>query len=193
MQAIEIFGFSGSTYVRTARMVCEEKHVAYRLQPLEFRQDSHRALHPFLRMPVIRIGDVLLYETLAIAIYVDAAFSGPRLSPDDALAQARMLQWISTCNDYLYRDLVQAFAKPDDPSEHDVAVARRDLEIVERQLQCGPYLAGASVSLSDLFLAPMIAFAGNTQAGTTLLRGLDGLGAWCDRLWSRASFVATRS
>jgi len=56
MRQIELFGFAGSTYVRTARMVCEEKNIDYRLRPLEFRQESHRALHRFLRMPARRAG-----------------------------------------------------------------------------------------------------------------------------------------
>ena len=47
MKHVEIFGFAGSTYVRTARMVCEEKQVDYQLQPLEFGQESHRAPHPW--------------------------------------------------------------------------------------------------------------------------------------------------
>jgi glutathione S-transferase len=63
MQHVELFGFAGSTCVRTARMACIEKHVEHQLKPLEFRADSHRALHPFLRMPVLRAGELVLYET----------------------------------------------------------------------------------------------------------------------------------
>ena len=192
MKHIELFGFTGSTYVRTARMVCEEKHVDYRLLPLEFGQDSHRALHPFLRMPVMRSGDTMLYETSAIAGYIDETFDGPRLTPADPLERARMTQWISTCNDYLYRDLVQALLKSDDPSEEDRAAARRDLEIVDRQLRGNTFLLGDEIYLCDLFLAPMIAFAAGKD-GAPLFKGLDGLSAWRERLESRASFRSTGS
>ena len=41
-------------------MVCEEKGVPYTLSPLEFRAESHHALHPFLRMPVLRAGELRL-------------------------------------------------------------------------------------------------------------------------------------
>lgn len=193
MKDVEIFGFAGSTYVRTARMVCEEKHVDYHLQPLEFGQESHRAVHPFLRMPVLRVGDDMLYETLAIAMFIDEAFEGPRLAPDTPLARAQMLQWISTCNDYLYGDLVKSLLGNEPPANEVLALARRDLEVVDRQLHDRPFLLGKEIYLCDLFLAPMIAFVDNSNAKSQLMRGLAGIAAWRDRLCSRASFAATQS
>lgn len=190
MKHVELFGFAGSTYVRTARMVCEEKHVDYQLEPLAFGQESHRALHPFLRMPIMRIGDTILYETSAIAIYIDESFDGPRLNPKEPLDRALMHQWISTCNDYLYHDLVLTLLKSDAPSDEDLATARQDLEIVDRQLRGNPFLLGGEIYLCDLFLAPMIAYAAS-RATPALFQGLDGLSAWRDRLESRSSFAAT--
>lgn len=190
MKHIELFGFAGSTYVRTARMVCAEKHVDYELKPLEFRQPSHRALHPFLRMPVLRVGDLVLCESLAIATYLDDAFDGPALVPNTPVGRARMLQWISTCSDYVYTDLVQALLKAEDPSDDDLATARRDLEVLDQQLARGPFLLGDELYLCDLFLAPMIDFAQGRRA--TLLAGLEGLSAWHQRIALRASFKETQ-
>jgi len=192
MKHVEILGFAGSTYVRTARMVCEEKHVDYQLLPLEFGQDSHRTLHPFLRMPVVRVGKNTLYETLAIATYINEAFDGPRLAPKEAMGRAQMLQWISACSDYLYEDLVKAALKPDGASADESAAARRGLEIVNRQLDGNPFLLGSEIYLCDLFLAPMVAFAQRRKDQRELFRGLKGLAAWHDRLSSRASFTATQ-
>lgn len=193
MKHVEIFGFAGSTFVRTARMVCEEKHVDYQLLPLEFGEASHRALHPFLRMPIVRIGKNMLYETIAITTYIDEVFETPRLVPQKSLDRARMLQWISTCSDYLYKDLVRALLKSDDVPEEDLGIARRDLEVVDKQLRDGSFLLGNEIYLCDLFLAPMIAFAENHKASPQLFRGLEGLAAWQKRLWSRDSFLATQA
>jgi glutathione S-transferase len=192
MKHVELFGFAGSTYVRTARMVCIEKHIDHQLQPLAFGAESHRALHPFLRMPVMRVAGLVLYETLAIGTYLDEAFEGPRLMPDAAADRARALQWISTCNDYVYRDLVSLLAQHDAPCAAQLEPARRDLEIVDRQLTDMPFLLGNEMHLCDLFLAPMVAFARAHAAGPGLLRGLDHLQSWCDRMASRASFGQTQ-
>lgn len=192
MKHAELFGFAGSTFVRTARMACIEKHVEYQLKPLEFRAESHRALHPFLRMPVLRAGDLVLYETLAITTYIDEAFDGPRLMPINPSGRARALQWVSTCSDYLYRDLVSSLLAEGEPSDEVLAAARRDLEIVDRQLNDGPFLLGNELYLCDLFLAPMIAFAQAHAAAPRLFRSLDGIQTWHDRIASRSSFLETQ-
>ena len=46
-----------------------------------------------------------LYETAAIALYVDEAFTGPALQPTTAQARARMHQWISSLNGYYYPNI----------------------------------------------------------------------------------------
>ena len=63
---------------------------------------EHLALHPFNRVPILRHGDLTIYETSAIAAYVDEAFGGTALTPKDVKARARMNQWISAVNSYYY-------------------------------------------------------------------------------------------
>jgi glutathione S-transferase len=106
MANVEIFGFAPSTYTRTVLLIVGEKGVAATLSPLDFRADSHRAVHPFLKMPALRHGDVRLYETAAIAVYLDEAFPGPRLQPRAPAERALMWQWITSAVDYFYRPLV---------------------------------------------------------------------------------------
>ena len=71
MTTVTIFGFPQSTFVRTVRMTCEEKGVPYSLESVEWGAASHRTRHPFLRIPAFQHGNFALYESLAIARYVD--------------------------------------------------------------------------------------------------------------------------
>ena len=53
-----LYGFDGSTYVRTVRMLLAEKRVAYDQVPVnvlagEPRQPEHLARHPFGKVPVM--------------------------------------------------------------------------------------------------------------------------------------------
>ncbi len=132
-------------------------------------------------------------ETFAIASYVDPTGSGPRLTPDDPLERARMVKWVSVCSDYLYPDLVRALLKQDAPSKEVLETARRDLEVVDRQLQGRSFLLGRELCLCDLFLAPIIAYADGKEVAKSLFKGLGGIASWQDRLWSRPSFTATQS
>lgn len=184
MTTVTIHGFAGSTYVRTARMVCEEKGIPYELRPLEFGAASHRALHPFLRMPVLQAGEVQLYETLAIAVYLDESRAGLPLQPAGAVDRARMLQWISACNDYGYARLVSGVDEAAGKSAGEV------LAVFDAALSPTPYLMGEQPTLADLFLAPMLAFA-EKRGVTGSLTEYPTLAAWRQRLWTRPSFRNT--
>lgn len=191
MPTIDILGFAQSTFVRTARMTCIEKGAEHRLVPLEFRQASHRSLHPFLRMPVMRAGDVTLYETLAITHYLEETFPGPRLMPADALGRARVLQWISICSDYLYDSQVRAFLRDGPPEAEVIDAAHGDLAVVEPQLAAGPYALGQALSLADLFLAPIVEFAASQTAMAAVFTDLPNITAWRTRMASRSSMAQT--
>ena len=191
MPAVEIHGFAQSTYVRTARMACVEKGVEHELVPLDFRSDSHRALHPFLRMPVMRDGEVLLFESLAIATYLDETRDGPALQPGDPLGRARMLAWITASMDYVHGTLLRPFLDADALSEDQLAAARGNLEIVDKALSKGPFLMGGALTLADLYLAPMVAFAEGQAQFEELTKGLGGLARWREAVWTRDSFQQT--
>ena len=191
MASVEIFGFAPSTYTRTARMACIEKGVAHTLLPLAFGEDSHRALHPFLKMPAMRHGACLLYETLAICDYIDEAFPGSALKPAATADRARMFGWVTAQIDYLYPALIHGLVADTPPTETEQAAARTRLEIFDRALTQAAWLVGNGISLADLFLAPMIAFAGQHPVGHNILVGLTGIADWQGRMADRPSFRET--
>ena len=183
---VHIHGFAPSTYTRTARIVCIEKGVWHELVPLDFRSENHVRLHPFLKMPALTHGNVRLYETLAICSYVNRAFPGPALMPEDPIEHARALQWISVGIDYLYRDFVQALRSEAVPSEASDRIGE-SLGLLETELEGHRYLAGPTLSLADFFIAPMLDLAierGAAVPGSATRR-------WLAELKERPSFRKT--
>ena len=203
MSDIVIHGFPQSTYVRTARLACEEKGVAYSLEPIEFGSTEHRALHPFAKIPAASHGELVLYETSAIARYVDEAFEGPALQPSDAAARARMNQWISAVNDYYYPAMILGIVfqrlvnpmrgLPVDEAAVEAAVPQveHQLAIAQQALADGGFLAGDALSLADLFLGPQIFWLGMTKEGAAALEKAPAVTAWYQALAARPSFNAT--
>lgn len=192
MTAVTLFGFAQSTYVRTVRLVCVEKGVGYELVALDFGAESHRATHPYLKMPALRHGDLWLFETLAVASYLNAAFDGPGLEPASAAGRARMLQWISAANAYLYEATVGAAksgAVDDTALDHASAL----LLPVEAALAGSPFLAGDDLSLADLFLLPMLLYADQAIGGSRLCSRLPAVAGWMHRLRDRPSVLNTRA
>ena len=98
MSDLEIIGAPQSTFVRSVRIACEEKGVPYRLTPARPHSPEVDAIHPLGKIPVMKHGTFALFESRAIVAYVDRAFPGPRLFPDDARECALIEQWVSIAN-----------------------------------------------------------------------------------------------
>ena len=82
MSDVTLFGFPRSVYVQMAGIVLTHKEVPYTFHDLEaeMNTESHIALHPFERVPILRHGDFTVYETSAIVGYVDEAFDGAEIN-----------------------------------------------------------------------------------------------------------------
>lgn len=204
MTDIVIHGFPQSTFVRTTRMVCEEKGVTHEVAPLEFGSEAHLALHPFGRIPAIQHGDVRLYEAGAIARYVDRTFDGPPLQPADTRALALMDQWVSAVTDYFDKDITRALviqrlvvpARGGEPDEQMIADAvpktEHHLGELEKALGESDFIAGGALSLADLFAAPVVFYVSLTPEGQGIMPKFPAVGSWLERMQSRPSFAATQ-
>lgn len=199
MTDLVIMGLPPSSYVRTALMVCENKGVPYTLEPVDFRAEAYRAMHPFAKMPALAHGDVTLYEALAIAVYVDEAFDGPTMQPTTPEGPARMMQWISVVNDYVYDQMVgccvaEWFVKPMrglDPDEAKIAAAvpliAHQLDVLENGI-AGDYICGAELTLADCFVAPVLHYFAATPEGKDMLPARPRLSAWLARMAETPGF-----
>src|ERR1700712_2366548 len=81
----EVIGSSKSTYTRVVRMVCEENGIEYTLTETAIFAPELLAFHPLGKMPALRHGDVCLFESKAIATYLDRVFEGPEIFPSAPL------------------------------------------------------------------------------------------------------------
>jgi glutathione S-transferase len=187
---VRIHGYPISTWTRTACMTCVEKGVAYELVPVAYGSPAHGELHPFRRMPILEVdGMGRIIETLAITGYLDDAFAGPALQPEDPAGRVAMRTWMAICGDYLFRDVVRGIPRARAPSDEELATARAALERAESLVPDTPYLAGHALSLADLYLAPQLSNC--REKAAEVLEGLDRLGEWAERISRRESFRLT--
>src|SRR5580658_6653247 len=152
MPNVEIIGFAPSTYVRVARMACEEKAIPYELKPAPPHAPEVLAIHPFGKMPVLRHGDFELCESKAIATYLDRSFPGPLLFPSDARLAALTEQWVSLVNTVIDRTVIRTYlyayiapktsdGKPDRAAiEAVMPDVREQLAILDRAVAATGYL-----------------------------------------------------
>src|SRR4051794_3009472 len=105
----EIIGSARSTYTWAVCMVCEEKGIEYELTERPLRAPEIMAIHPLGKMPVLRHGEVELFESKAIATYLDRSFPGPQVFPSDTRGAALTEQWVSFVNTVIDRSFIRTY------------------------------------------------------------------------------------
>lgn len=192
-----------SPYGWTARMACAEKGVACEVrQVADTRAPEHRALHPFGKIPVLQHGDIVVYETLAIAHYIDRAFEGPALQPLDPMGQTDMLRWIGVVNSYAFpvmNGLIKARvggmttgAAPDEAALLRLRVALTpQVALIEQALNAHKFLAGPAFTLADAFLFPQLFYAAQTPEGVAALAEAPATRAWLEAMNARPGVQAS--
>jgi glutathione S-transferase len=77
------------------RWALEEAGQPYDVRLVSFKtmkEAAHRKLHPFGQIPTYEYGDLTLFESGAIILYIAERHAG--LLPDDANARARAIAWM---------------------------------------------------------------------------------------------------
>lgn len=192
MKQVTIYGFEGSTYVRTAVMTCIEKNVDYKLEGFIYGSAKHLDLHPFMKMPAASIEGQLYYETLAITALIDD-LSGASLQPRDPVEKAIMLQWVSSAIDDLYPALVKGTMAEAPVSAESVSGVSKILLMLNKEMQARPYFLDVEqLRLSDLFLYPMLNFAaGKIPEFSALTADMVFLRKWLAAMDERACVIQT--
>ena len=199
MADLEIIGVPFSNYVRALRILCEEKGIAYTLTPSRPHTPEVAAISPSGQIPVMRHGDVTLFETKAIATYIHKALPGPKFIPEDPVGAAKVEQWVSYGNakvdKWIMREFVvpQAFAdkeKGPDMARINAAVPEIEkcLAALDAAVAKGGYVAGAQLTYADLHVLPMFVTMQAYPIGKELAPKYPNLMAWAAKLMARPSF-----
>ena len=148
--------------------------------------DWFKEISPLGEVPLLKVGNEVLFESAAISEYIDEITPGS-LHPEDALQRAKNRGWIefaSSCLHTLY-----TLNTSDDPETFDEAVEtmRSRMKKLESIIGAGPLFNGASLSLADAAFAPLFMRLDllKNLIRLDLLEGLPQISAWSDQLLQR--------
>ena len=198
MPRLKLFGAEFSVYVRIVQLTLAQKHVDYEFVPLNvFAPEGIPAwyldLQPFGRMPAFEHDGFKLFETAAIARYIDEAFAGPPLQPNDVKRRATMAQIVGLLDSYAYRAMVwdvyvERVDKPNEGKAPDEALisagldkSKTSLAVLTKLKSPGDWLLGEQVTLADLHAAPMFGYFIKAPEGRALLADHPELARWYER------------
>jgi glutathione S-transferase len=146
-------------YVQRAAIALVEKQVEHEriVIDLAAKPDWFRRISPLGKVPLLMIGDRVLFESAAICDYLDETLA-PRLHPADAFDRAEHRGWIEVAS-ALLNDIAGFYGAADaarfNERRADIAAKLRRLEL---SLADGPYFAGARFHLVDAAFAPVFRY-----------------------------------
>ncbi|MET1029244.1 MAG: glutathione S-transferase family protein [Dongiaceae bacterium] len=207
MAEFKLWGFDGSTYVRTVKMLLAEKgakdfeQVQINVLQGEPRKPDHLERHPFGKVPVLDHEGMRILETSAIMRYLNDVLPGKSLVPATPKDRARMDMIVGLIDSYGYGSLVGGVAayhlfpdfvggKNDTFREQGLVTGRKVLELTMATRGKSPFIAG-ELSIADLFLAPIIAYVAMTPDKDRLF-DVDGFSDWWTKIQALPSFQATQ-
>ena len=159
-----IYGISSSRAFRSIWAI-EEIGIEYEHVPTSFVGDNqtpeYLAVNPNGRIPALVDGDVTLFESMAINLYLANTYA-PGLLPTGVAGQAQVWQWsvwgISEIEPLQMQIVVQKFFVPEDKRD-DKVIGRatkgltRPLNVLNSALADQAYLLSEEFGLADLNLA----------------------------------------
>jgi glutathione S-transferase len=203
MATMQIIGAPQSTFTRVVRMVAHEKNAPYEFVIARPHSPEVKAIHPAGKIPVMRHDHTTLFESRAIAHYIDDHFDGTALTPRTKQGDAEVEQWISYVNTVsdplLVRRYLFAYLFPKTPDKKPDRAAihamqpeiEREIEVLDTALGKTGHLVGDKFTLADIYLMPIIAYVKQTPEGGPLVAKAKNVSAFFDRHAARESFKAT--
>ena len=164
---LQIYWGSGSPYAWRVLLAAELKRIPYESKLLEFSKGDLKApeflaLNPRGKVPVIRDGDFVLAESMAILAYLDRKHPEPPLFGRNAEEAGRIAQTVSEFESYVRESftVMIGWVFRDKPRTAEVDDARAkagaDLAALDARLARGPWLVADAPSAADLAWFPWL-------------------------------------
>ncbi len=199
MTELQIIGGERSNYVWCTRIACTEKGVPYKVLSVAPHTPEVDAIHPLGRIPVLRHGDVTLFESRAICAYIDRAFPGPPLIPVDPVGAALAEQWLSLVNTaidpVMMRQYLMAYVYPGTPDNSpnraaiDAAFPKMSplFALLDRAVAKTGHLVGNGFTLADMNLIPILFYMSKRAESGAMMAKQPHLMAYFERHMARPS------
>ncbi|HLQ11907.1 MAG TPA: glutathione S-transferase family protein [Steroidobacteraceae bacterium] len=171
--AIDLFWGSGSAYCWRVLLALKHKGLDYRSHLLKFDQQEHQApqmlaMNPRGRLPVLRDGDYVVFESVAILYYLDRKYPEPPLFGRNAEEGGVIMRVVCEYQAYAEPSLMKLVthflyrreSAPDAGQAEQMSEAMHrvasEARTIERRLAQSDWVVGESISASDMVIYPDI-------------------------------------
>ena len=167
--AIELYWGSGSPFAWRVMLTLELKRLPYESKLLEFSKQEHKTpqylqLNPRGKVPTLKDGEFVLYESIAIMAYLDRKYPTPPIFGTSAEQTGSIWRFVMECESYLLsagdkvvRPLFfgRGLEKIDEIQQAAQTI-RQELEKLNDVLASSNWLVGAEISAADIVIFPLV-------------------------------------
>jgi len=167
--AIDVYWGSGSVYSWRVLLALEHKALAYESHLLQLAMQEHKSPHmlslnPRGRVPILRDGDYVVFESLAVLYYLDRKYPAQPLFGTSAEEGAVIMRVCCEYQAYIEPHLMRIvrallFRQGDphsDESTHAMHMIAGEARTIEGRLSKGPWIVGDQPGASDYMIYPGI-------------------------------------
>lgn len=155
-KTIELISFDLCPFVQRSVITLKKKNIDFNITYIDLanKPDWFLKISPLGKVPVLRYGDDVIFESAIINEFLDE-ITGDALMPSEPLAKAKQRGWIEYASQVLMDQyLVSASAKAEDFEKHSAnlnqKLARLEIEVSDQG-----YFNDGSFSLIDSAIAPL--------------------------------------
>jgi glutathione S-transferase len=152
---LTLVSFDLCPYVQRAAIVLAEKGVPFERIDVDLsnKPDWFKAISPLGKVPLLKVGDEVLFESAAIVEYLEETLDPP-LHPADPLGKARHRGWMEFGSSILADIWTIETTSDRQAFDGKVKTLKDKFARLEGELGQGPYFADQRFSIVDAVFAP---------------------------------------
>ena len=152
---LKVVSYTACPFVQRVLIVLEHKKIEHEIEYIDLAAppDWFIAISPLKKVPILIVGDDVIFESSVINEYIDETYDN-KLHPESAILRAQNRSWIELGSDVSMCTLKLTLLQNKDEFNKTFEELYSHFDQIEKVLVNAPFFNGAKLSLVDATYAP---------------------------------------
>lgn len=191
------YPISGNCYkirLLLSMLGCSYERIAVDILKGDTRTAEFLLLNPRGQIPVLNDGGTVIWDSMAILVYLARRYGNEQWLPVDPLGEASVMQWLAVSENELLYGLARARAVKRLKRPFNLAQCQKEgyggLAVMESRLGKSDWLAASHVTIADIACYPYVTVC---HEGEVSLEAYPAVRDWLNRVERVPGWVAMES
>lgn len=196
MTALKLYGYPISGNAYKVRLLLAFLNLPYEAINVDLMAGDtltaeFKQLNPRGQVPVLCDGDVVIWDSMAILVYLARRYGNGEWLPNDAVQEAQVMQWLAVSENELLYGLARArstlLLKRPFNLEQCQREGKAGLDVMEQHLATNAWLVAGQPTIADIACYPYVLLA---PVGEVSLEPYPNVRQWLARMAALPNWVA---